>query len=222
MRLQTPRESACCDWMTGISGQTMSSSPRTAILEAAGEVFARFGFKKASVEDIARRANVGKGSIYLHFESKEALFEACVQVAHEQSLAELETSIRGASTPDAQVRAFIACKVHQCFRGPMGHRIELNTLYELGAQAANYVPRMREAEAGLLARVIEEGVAKGAFTVAQPRQVAQGLVEILMMLPVRTMTLKPDTPDDQALLGCFEVFIRGLSASAVNDVPNPP
>ncbi|AKQ65737.1 Transcriptional regulator, TetR family [Myxococcus hansupus] len=190
----------------------MSSSPRTAILDAAGEVFARFGFKKASVEDIARRAGVGKGSIYLHFESKESLFEASLQVSHAHALSELEASIRGVSTPEAQVRAFIECKRLQSTRGPMGHRIELGTLFELGAQAANYVPRMREAEARILARVIEDGVAQGVFVAAQPFRVALGFVELLMMLTVRTMTQLPDAPDTQALDACFEVFIRGLVA----------
>ncbi|WP_426752641.1 TetR/AcrR family transcriptional regulator [Myxococcus sp. Y35] len=190
----------------------MSTSPRTAILDAASEVFARFGFKKASVEDIARRAGVGKGSIYLHFESKEALFEASLQLSHAQSLSELEASIRGASTPEAKVRAFIECKRQQYTRAPLGHRIEMSTLFELGTQAANYLPRMREAEARILARVIEEGVAQGTFAVGQPFQVALGFVELLTMLAFRTMTQLPDAPDPQALNCCFEVFIRGLLA----------
>jgi AcrR family transcriptional regulator len=46
------------------------------ILDATAELFAHYGFDKTTVSEIARAAGVSKGSIYLHFESKEALLEA--------------------------------------------------------------------------------------------------------------------------------------------------
>jgi TetR/AcrR family acrAB operon transcriptional repressor len=48
----------------------------THILAAAAVLFMRYGFDKTSVADIAREAGISKGAIYLHFASKEALFEA--------------------------------------------------------------------------------------------------------------------------------------------------
>lgn len=47
-----------------------------AILDAAATLFVRYGFDKTSVADIAREAGISKGAIYLHFASKDALFEA--------------------------------------------------------------------------------------------------------------------------------------------------
>lgn len=46
------------------------------LLDAAARLFARFGFDKASVEDIAHAAGVSKGAVYLHWTSKSSLFEA--------------------------------------------------------------------------------------------------------------------------------------------------
>ncbi|MBZ0302601.1 MAG: TetR/AcrR family transcriptional regulator [Anaerolineae bacterium] len=46
------------------------------ILDAAAELFAHYGYDKTAVSDIAREAGVSQGGIYLHFDSKEALFEA--------------------------------------------------------------------------------------------------------------------------------------------------
>lgn len=190
----------------------MSSDPRIAILKAAGEVFARFGFKKASVEDIAKRAGVGKGSIYLHFESKEALFEAIVRQSHEMNLAELKTSVQRATTPEDQVRAYIRCKLEQSVRKPAGERIEMATLFELGSQVQHLVPEMKEADAAILARVLDDGVAQGAFTVSAPQQAALGFVELIMMLAPRLMTQETSPLTLQSLDAAFEVFIRGLSA----------
>lgn len=52
---------------------------RNAIIDAALDEFAEKGFAAARMEDIARRAGVAKGTIYLNFNDKEALFEAIVR-----------------------------------------------------------------------------------------------------------------------------------------------
>jgi TetR/AcrR family acrAB operon transcriptional repressor len=46
------------------------------ILDAAAGLFVHYGYDKTPVSDIAREAGVSQGTIYLHFESKDALFEA--------------------------------------------------------------------------------------------------------------------------------------------------
>src|SRR5690242_11661051 len=56
-----------------------AASRRTAIINAALEEFIEKGFAAARMEDIARRAGVAKGTIYLNFTDKEALFEAIVK-----------------------------------------------------------------------------------------------------------------------------------------------
>lgn len=46
------------------------------ILDAAVDLFVHYGYDKTTIDDIARNAGVSKGAIYLHFKSKDALFEA--------------------------------------------------------------------------------------------------------------------------------------------------
>jgi AcrR family transcriptional regulator len=52
---------------------------RAAILDAALAEFALHGFAGARIEDVARRARVSKGAVYLYFPAKQALFEALVR-----------------------------------------------------------------------------------------------------------------------------------------------
>lgn len=54
---------------------------RQAILAAALAVFAERGFEAARLDDVAARAGVAKGTLYLYFRDKEALFEALVRNA---------------------------------------------------------------------------------------------------------------------------------------------
>lgn len=77
------------------------------ILQAARAVFAEDGFSRATVDAVAQRAEVGKGTIYLYFETKEAILAELVL----QALAELGGRLQAASDrcsvlhPDHRLRA---------------------------------------------------------------------------------------------------------------------
>ncbi len=58
---------------------------RAAILEAAMRVFLRYGFKKTSMDDLARAAGLSRQGLYLHYRTKEELFKAAV-VAQTEAL----------------------------------------------------------------------------------------------------------------------------------------
>ena len=61
--------------------QLASARRRKAILDAGLEVFAERGFAAARLDDVALKAGVGKGTIYLFFDDKEHLFEQIVREA---------------------------------------------------------------------------------------------------------------------------------------------
>src|SRR6201999_3039940 len=54
---------------------------RGAIVEAAMEEFVARGFAATRLDDIAKRAGVAKGTIYLHFKDKESMFEELIRTA---------------------------------------------------------------------------------------------------------------------------------------------
>lgn len=51
----------------------------TKILDAAAELLLRHGYRRTTIDDVARAAGVGKGTIYLHWRTREELFETVVQ-----------------------------------------------------------------------------------------------------------------------------------------------
>jgi AcrR family transcriptional regulator len=68
-----------------------SAFRRDAILAAALEEFSARGFAAARLDDVAARAGVGKGTIYLHFRDKQALFQELVTTMLVPFIANLET-----------------------------------------------------------------------------------------------------------------------------------
>ncbi|MEV6171394.1 TetR/AcrR family transcriptional regulator [Streptomyces sp. NPDC051954] len=68
---------------------TTDSARRERVLAAALEVFGRHGFRKTSMEDVARSADISRQGLYLHFPNKEALFRAAVRQELDTALDEV-------------------------------------------------------------------------------------------------------------------------------------
>jgi AcrR family transcriptional regulator len=58
------------------------------ILDAAAALLVRYGYRKTTIDDVAAEAGVGKGTVYLHWKDKNALFRAAIARASEQTTAD--------------------------------------------------------------------------------------------------------------------------------------
>jgi AcrR family transcriptional regulator len=80
------------------SARAVDASPRRAraerILDVAAELLLRLGYKRVTIEDVADRAEIGKGTIYLHWKSREALFFAVIEREYLQVIEELLIALR--------------------------------------------------------------------------------------------------------------------------------
>ena len=79
---------------------------RDLLLGAAEQVFARIGYEKAQVDEIAEAAGFSKGALYAHFKSKEELFLALYEKKTASSLAKLRHGLDRASTREGKIDAF--------------------------------------------------------------------------------------------------------------------
>ncbi len=70
-----------------------AAARRSAILDAALEEFSARGFADTRLDDVARRAGVAKGTIYLHFKDKEALFQELIRFQLNPVIGTFETAL---------------------------------------------------------------------------------------------------------------------------------
>jgi AcrR family transcriptional regulator len=68
------------------------------ILDAAAALLVRYGYRKTTIDDVAAEAGVGKGTVYLHWKDKNALFRAAITRASEQTTS--DTLARIADDPE--------------------------------------------------------------------------------------------------------------------------
>ncbi|PYE23133.1 TetR family transcriptional regulator [Paraburkholderia silvatlantica] len=75
------------------NNQATQSTRRETFLNAAIQVFARYGYRKTSIDQIAQAAGASRQGLYLHFSSKEELFRATVEHALSQHLRAVTTAL---------------------------------------------------------------------------------------------------------------------------------
>ena len=144
------------------------------ILDAAISEFARLGFEGARMDDIARAAGLSKGSLYLHFKSKDALIEGLLDRIFTDNVALLDSLV--ASNANA------TGLIPMLFRGMAMEMAQLKPLLPIWFEfyaIAGRAPAIRDRLAGHFARfrgalaaVVERGVASGEFRPVPAEDVA--------------------------------------------------
>src|SRR3954466_2970225 len=98
------------------TASTAESARRQRVLAAALEVFGRYGFRKASMDEIARSADISRQGLYLHFATSDALFRAAVRQELDTALGEVSRCLdeeadglerRIVSALDARLRRYV-------------------------------------------------------------------------------------------------------------------
>lgn len=196
----------------------MSSEAKEAILDAAAEIFGHFGFKKASVEDIARRASVGKGTIYLHYESKEALFQAIVRRSLGAGFAELAAKVERQASAEGKLRVFLKGRVDagakistSGFGWSQNELGAMNAMIDFADAGLPVIAEFRQKDIELVERILAEGRDAGVFRVADVRQVAGGIVEVIFSAAARIVIGKSEVRTQ--LEAVFDLIILGLKAT---------
>lgn len=114
-------------------------------------VFSRYGYRKASMDEVARAAGLSRQGLYLHFPSKESLFREVVSLVLEQSLGAGTALLREEKAPieERLERAFDAAYGQHV--GGLGANPHLAELLEAAAQLVG--PLQAEREQGFRAAV---------------------------------------------------------------------
>lgn len=105
---------------TGVYSETMehgdreaggkNGERREAILDAAFQVFAAYGYRRTSMDDIARAAGLSRPALYLHYRNKEDIFRSGAERYFRDALARMEAALfaPGQSEEAALIAAFRA------------------------------------------------------------------------------------------------------------------
>jgi AcrR family transcriptional regulator len=135
-----------------------AAARRASLVQAAIGVFLRYGYKKTSMDDLARAAGISRQGLYLHFPNKEELFKAAVGFMAQNSLAALRAALARDELPvdERVLGAFVALKSHIGGHEAPPSQEHMNELFATAVQLVG--PVIEELDKALvadLARVLQ-------------------------------------------------------------------
>lgn len=125
---------------------------RQEILEAARHVFATKGYKDAKLEDVAERAEFGKGTLYNYFENKEALFQSVLQDSFARMLSIAEDALKSDLTFEEKISRFIQGILTYFFNNVESVQLMLSESHQL--RGSNPLMQLMPKLLGMLADTI--------------------------------------------------------------------
>jgi AcrR family transcriptional regulator len=189
------------------------------ILEAALGVFAEKGFARTRMDDIAARAGVTKGTIYLYFENKEAVFRSLVSTSIGDALGRVVGLVEGFEGPSADLVRMTLAAMGQFVLTSDRVVLPKIVIAESGAfpEIARFY-RQEIIDRGLtaLTGVIQRGIDRGEFRDVPAGHVARLCIAPLLLSAIwRTTFAQFDAEpyDYDALIRSHaDILLRGLRA----------
>ena len=164
------------------------------ICAAALEVFSEKGFAAAKLDEIARRAGVSKGTLYLYFKDKEQLFRAVVRDTVSPNIDHLRHAIMATSLPFAQIVTLFLTRLSSVAATmPLGSVVKM-VIGESGnfPQLARVWQEQVVSKAlGILVELIEKAQQKGEVRPGDPRFHAFTLMGPMLMGLMYREVLQP-------------------------------
>jgi AcrR family transcriptional regulator len=164
------------------------------ICAAALEVFTEKGFAAARLDEIAKRAGVSKGTLYLYFKDKEDLFRAVVRDTVAPNIETVRTMVAAADVPFPQiVRMFLPRFVEITLRVPVGSvaKMVIGESRNFPELAKVWHDEVVSKAIGLIAGLIAQAQARGEVRQGDPRLHAFTLMGPLLMGILWRETLQP-------------------------------
>lgn len=146
---------------------------RQAILEATDKLLARYGYKKMTIDDLAAEVGIGKGSVYLHFSSKEEIALSHIDRIIERLKGNLRSIAAKPVKIEKRLKDMLVERVLFRFDSVQHYTQSLNEL--LGALRPQLLERRKRyfaEESQIFANVITEGQRDGLFRDGDPLDMA--------------------------------------------------
>ena len=183
---------------------------RIKIIIAAGQIFSRFGFKKTTMEEVAKALKMGKSSLYYYFTSKEEIFEAVVLYEANVLRNELTTAIKSVESPVSKMEKYVFVRM-KSFEKLSNY---YNAIFDKNLAHYEFIERIREKydreEIAILRLILYHGVRKKVFNVKNSAYTALAIQTTLKGLEVPLFWEKREVNIDQRLKAILDVLFYGI------------
>lgn len=181
------------------------------ILDAATRVFAREGFHNAKIGDVAEEAGVAHGTVYLYFGGKDDLLISIFRENLQELVEYVSSEIEKEANAEAKLRRMISLQIELIETNSELAELMLVEFPQTGKFLSNSVVNDLAAYIDMIANILKEGVAEGAFDDSMDvNMVATVIYSGIQGIATRWILEEMKYPLKKVANEISEVFLSGI------------
>ena len=150
------------------------------IAEAAIKLFSELGYHRTSMDDIAKEANVAKGTLYYHFSGKGELFERIVTDGIQMLMDKIKEVLRENEAPDWQIQKIVSKHIELFLHyGELVHIIFNEITNGIETDILDRIVELKNKYITFVANVLRDGQADGTLNEMHSELAAAGLIGMI-------------------------------------------
>ena len=190
---------------------SVNDNMRNTIIDAARQVFLRYGFFKTTMEDISRAVGKGKSSLYYYFKSKEEIFEMVLAKELKPHFAEAEQILSGIDDSQQKFYEYLLLRMKILKRLVELYYLEPNGYFEHFAFIEKIRHDYDEAEKGYIKRILEYGNAKRAFDIKDMPRTVEAVIAAFKGYEYRCIIEDNGAEMDEKLKTFMDLLYFGIA-----------
>jgi AcrR family transcriptional regulator len=147
--------------MPKIVDEQMREATRRRIMREAASEFARLGFDQANINVIAEQVGIGKGTIYLYFESKRDLFLSMLRSIAQEQLATIRVALAAEGTIHQRLERLFRAFVHLAEEESDSFNVYMSALYGVNRAFQSEATKLLRDYVAVIALMLEQSQARG-------------------------------------------------------------
>ena len=193
---------------------------REAVMDSAERLFARYGYKKTTVEDIASDIRISRATLYLHFHSKEEIALCWIGRFNEGLQVELRDIANEDCNPIDRLKHMLVVRVMKVFNHASRYSESIDDLLAaLRPSLMKQRQQKHEAESNIFAGVILEGQSTGKFVHGDPVELARLLIDATnSLLPYNLSAQQLGEPElmERKINALAHLLLNGMETRDMN------
>jgi Transcriptional regulator len=165
--------------MDNTQQNTGKDEVREHLINAARQVFMRYGFKKTALDDIAKEARKGKSTIYYYFKSKDEIFKAVIEAESEIRNQTIDEQVSAVEDPQQKLKTYIYVRMLSLKKVNNYYEAIKNDLLDNLYFVSNLRVTHFDSEVNFVKNLLLGGIEKGIYTIQNPELTARTIVTLL-------------------------------------------
>jgi len=195
----------------------MKEEKLESILDTAKKMFARYGLRKTSLEEVARMARVAKATIYNYFENKDHVYLEVLRREIDDVIKQVSLSVEQAASPVDKFRVFVHAKFHYMKEAINILNLDREGIDKLLPKTAEIYDSLFKREVEIIRCILDLGVNEGVFRIKDDLLTAQAISYALKGFELNWLVQESDKQIEDYLHPLTDVVFKGILSKRLGE-----